>query len=503
MTKQSYPQLSKSRFMAGLQCLKRLYLECHHRDLADPMEPAQQAIFDSGTAVGELARRRFPGGRLVKERYFEQRMAERTTLGLLSDNSVTALYEAAFTYEGVHTRVDILRRTEHGDFDLIEVKSTMGVKDVHIPDVAIQMHVVKGSGVPIRRSYLMHLDRTYLYQGGDHDLEGLFALEDVTEEASSYLEALVPSHLNSMWRSLESVETLEIETGRHCNSPYRCQFFGHCHMNDPEYPVRSLPNLRQALEERLTQDGISDMRGIPPSYRGLSVLQRRVLNSVAADRPYIGPELKSKLSEIRYPASFIDFETFSPAVPMYPGTSPYQAIPFQWSLHVRDKDGRLRHSFFLDEGPGDPRERFITSLLAAVPHGGSVVTYSGYEGYVLRELARAFPAYERDLLGLRSRIVDLLQLIRGSYYHPEFHGSFSIKSVVSALVPDLVYENLDIREGASAAAAYGELVRGDLGESDAARIREALLSYCGRDSEAMVRVYEALMLAPDSNQPVQ
>ena len=435
MTKQSYPQLSKSRFMAGLQCLKRLYLECHHRDLADPVEPAQQAIFDSGTAVGDLARQRFPGGRLVEERYFEQRNAERTTRRLLSDSSVTALYEAAFTYRGIHSRVDILRRTECGEFDLIEVKSTTGVKDVHIPDVAIQMHVVEGYGIPVRRAYLMHIDRTYICPGGDHDLEGLFALEDVTEEARSYLDASVPSSLKTMWRSLESAETLAIETGRHCNSPYRCPFFGHCHTDDPEHPVRSLPNLRQALEERLSRDGIYNLRDIPPDYRGLSILQRRVLDSVATERPYIGPELESSLSEIEYPASFIDFETFSPAVPMYSGTSPYQTIPFQWSLHVRNNDGRLRHNSFLDEGPDDPRERFITSLLTAVSPNGSVVTYSGYEAYVLSSLARAFPTYERDLLELRSRIVDLLQLIRGSYYHPGFHGSFSIKSVVSALRP--------------------------------------------------------------------
>lgn len=152
-----YPtQLSKSRFMAGLQCLKRLYLECHQRDLADPVQPGRPAIFDSGTVVGELARHRFPGGKLVEEQYFEQRSAERTTGRLLSDSSVPAGYEAAFTFNGVHTRVDVLRRTEDNEFDLIEVKSTAGLKEVHIPDVAIQVHVVEGCSVPIRRAYLMH-----------------------------------------------------------------------------------------------------------------------------------------------------------------------------------------------------------------------------------------------------------------------------------------------------------------------------------------------------------
>ena len=503
MTKQSSTQISKSRFMAGLQCLKRLYLECHHRDLADPVGNAQQAIFDSGTAIGELARRRFPGGRLVEERYFEQQEAERTTQRLLLDDSVTVLYEAAFTYSGIHCRVDILRRTEGDAFDLIEVKSTTGTKDVHLPDVAIQVHVVEGCGVPVRRAYLMHIDRTYTFHGRDHDLEEFFALEDVSERVRSYLETSVPGQLDSMRESLESADTLNIETGRHCNSPYRCPFFGHCNVDGPEYPISSLPNLHQTVERHLAREGISDLRDIPHGYTHLSVLQRRVLDSVVTGQPYIGAELESRLLEIDFPVSFLDFETFSPAVPVYLGTRPYQVIPFQWSLHLRSAEGLLSQYSFLDDGPGDPRERFITSLLAAVPADGTIVTYSGYEAYILRELASAFPAYKRGLMELGSRIVDLLKLIKGSYYHPEFHGSFSIKSVVSALFPDLVYEDLEIQEGASAAAVYEKLIHGDCSAAETTRIREALLAYCARDTEAMVRVYEALMLAANNEQTDQ
>ena len=290
------------------------------------MEPGQQAVYDSGTAVGELARRRFPGGTLVEERYFEQIKAERTTWRLLLDGSIPALFEAAFTFEGVHSRIDILSRTKGGKYDLIEVKSTTGLKDLHILDVAIQLHVVEGCGVPIRRAHLMHIDRSYVYAGGDHELGDLFALEDINERARSYMDSAVPGHVERMWRSLESTETLEIEVGRHCIVPYRCPYFGHCHRDEPAHPVRNLPNLRQALEERLTQEGITDIRDIPPGYRSLSALQRRVHDSVAAGQPYVGPELGSKLANIKVPASFLDFETFSPVIPIYAGTRPYQAI---------------------------------------------------------------------------------------------------------------------------------------------------------------------------------
>lgn len=159
------PRLSKSRILAGLQCLKRLYLECYRRDLADPIDESRQAIFDAGTAVGVLATERFPSGRLVAEQYFEHSQAVRTTERLLQNSSLPYLYEPAFTFRGVRTRVDILQSSSAGKFDLIEVKSTTGVKDVHIPDVAAHLYVVEGSGVPVDRAYLTYIVSTYVYEG--------------------------------------------------------------------------------------------------------------------------------------------------------------------------------------------------------------------------------------------------------------------------------------------------------------------------------------------------
>ena len=493
MVHRTSPQLSKAGFLAGLQCLKRLYLECHHRELAGPADAGQQAVFDAGTAVGELARQRFPGGILIEEEFFEHSRAVMSTQTLLSDASVPALYEAAFTFRGVRTRVDVLSRCGGEGFDLIEVKSTASAKKEHLPDVAIQMHVVEGSGIPIRRAYLMHINNTYVYQGGDHNPDELFSLRDVTEEARSYAATTMPNHLAQMWESLQLAETLDIETGRHCTSPYRCPFFGHCHRDEAEHPIRDLPRLKQGDYERLKASGIQDIGSIPPDFTGLSAVQVRVRDSVVAGRPFAGPDLASRLGEIGSPASFLDFETMSPAIPIYIGTRPYQTVPFQWSLHLRDSDGGLRHSAFLDGGAGDPRERFVASLLAAIPPQGTIVAYSSYEETVMKALAQAFPQYESPLIGLCERIIDLLQLIRSNYYHPDFHGDFSIKSVLPALVPGLSYDDLEIPEGRAAAAAYARLVAGDAPQSDGAQIREALLAYCQRDTEAMVRVFEALL----------
>ena len=166
MPSRNSPQLSKTRFIAGLQCLKRLYLECYDRDLADPIDETQQAIFDTGTGVGELARQRFPDGRLIEERYFEHSQAVKTTETALADASVTAIFEGGFAFEKIRIRVDILKRNDDESFDLIEVKSTTSAKAEHVPDVAVQLHVLEGLGIPVRQAHLMHINNACLPRRG-------------------------------------------------------------------------------------------------------------------------------------------------------------------------------------------------------------------------------------------------------------------------------------------------------------------------------------------------
>ena len=95
---------------------------------------------------------------------------------------------------------------------------------------------------------------------------------------------------------------------------------------------------------------------------------------------------------------------------------------------------------------------------------------------------------------LCDRIVDLHRLVKGYYYHPEMHGSFSIKAVLPVMVPDLDYGDLEIGEGRAAAAAFSRSISPDTPGDERMRIRESLLAYCKRDTEAMVRVYAALVV---------
>ena len=295
-----------------------------------------------------------------------------------------------------------------------------------------------------------------------------------------------------MWTALQEAAAPSIEIGRHCTTPYPCPFYGHCHEGLPEHHIEQLPRANEGLLDKLLQAGVNDIRDIPREFPALSAMQQRVRDCVVSGRPYIDPELSTTLSQLEHPLRFLDFETFNPALPIYSGTRPYQVVPFQWSMHVQPADGGLNHQAFLQYGTNDPRPAFIESLVEAAGNSGTIVVYSGYEETILRGLSSDFPEYAERLLALCGRMLDLLKPIRSYYYHPDQHGSFSLKSVLPIFAPDLGYKDLEIQEGTLASAAFARMIATDTPDVERNPIREALLAYCHRDTLAMVRILESL-----------
>jgi hypothetical protein len=190
---------------------------------------------------------------------------------------------------------------------------------------------------------------------------------------------------------------------------------------------------------------------------------------------------------------FLDFESLNPAIPLYNQSRPYQQIPFQYSIHYKKTaDGELRHSDFLGDGLSDPRPAFIENLLSKTRLPGTILTYNQkFEIGRLRELGRDFPQYQADLDERIGRIRDLMTPFRQQlYYSPQMNGSYSIKAVLPALVPELSYDNLPISEGGDASLAYEQLIY-DL-NADKEEIQRNLLEYCKLDTLAMVKILEKL-----------
>jgi len=467
-------------------------LESFHRELADPVDEAQQAVFDAGTRVGELARGLYPGGILMGHDHLHIDEAVASTKAILTDPAIPAIYEAGFCFDDIRIRVDILARVNKGQYDLIEVKSNTSVKEEHIPDVAIQFYVLEGCGMRPGRACLAHLNKNYVYPGADYELDQLFCIDDISKQVQEF-QSEIPAALKDMRLALGSAEPPEVRPGKHCSAPYACPFYGHCHTGETEHHVRQLPRASRNLLSLLEEVGVEDIRDIATDFVGLNELQQRVRDCVVDNQVYLDPTISDVFEGLEYPIHFLDFETFNPALPLYEGTRPYQAIPFQWSDHIMDSDGSLQHEEFLHDGSGDPREPLAKSLLKTLGTGGSIVVYSGFEGARIRELAEALPSLSRELLALLDgRIVDLLPMVRQYCYHPGFHGSFSLKAVLPALVPDCGYGDLEISDGGSASIAYVEIIDSETSADRRNKLRTDLLSYCKRDTEAMVRLIERL-----------
>ncbi len=485
-------RISKSKFMAGRQCLKRLYLQVHEPELAGEPEDAAEAIIEQGREVGMLARNLFPGGVEIPS---DGRLDEaiRATRELVANSEVPAIFEAAFEHNGVLVRVDVLHRRKDERWRLIEVKSTTEVKDHHLEDVAIQHRVVRRSGVDLAASCLAHVNREYIYDGGAIDAHRFFRIRNLTRQVER-LQAELTVQLRSEFRIFGMLEAPNIPAGRHCSNPFTCEFFDHCNPPIPDDHILRLPRIHANTVAKLVALGVQSIHEIPESYP-LSGRLRRACDSVQMGEPWYSPEIKEELSKLTYPLYFADFETVNPALPRFAGMRPYEQIPFQWSVHVQRQPGAAPEHFeFLATDRSDPRQAFISALCDALGDGGSIVVYSQqFESQRLSDLASWLPEFSGRITKIQRRLWDLLPIIRNHVYHPAFGGSYSLKSVLPALVPEMSYAGMEVSEGKAAGIVWESLIASDCEEAKRQRKRNALLDYCGQDTLALLKLTHKLM----------
>jgi len=490
----SIPPLSKRRFLAGLQCHKRLYLQLTAPDLAGAPSVAQTFIREQGHEVGRLARQAFPGGVAVDAAPDQLDAALTRTAALVRDAAVPAIFEATFRHDDVLVRVDALVRTGGGRWRLIEVKAATGVRAHYLPDVAIQRHVLSGCGLQVEAA-VMHVNRDYVYAGGALDVARLFTIVDVTAEIRE-LEAALPRLLADMRAALAGEAPPAIAPGPQCERPWVCEFYDRCNSPLPDDHVAHLPGLHGRRLADLLARGIARIGDLPDDV-ALGPRQELARRAVLVGRPLFTDGLGKELAALDYPRAFMDFETLAPALPRFAGMRPYDGIPFQWSLHVVRAPGAApEHHDFLPIDAGDPRRRFLETLAAAVSDRGPIVVYSGFESARLAELAGWLPDLAPVAERIRARLWDLLPVMRRHVYHPRFLGSFSLKRVLPALVPALGYDGMDVAEGSEAGPAWDRLVRrradGSLAPAEAARLERALRDYCGQDTRGLVELVGAL-----------
>lgn len=481
------PHLSKTRFITGLQCHKLLWWTVREQAAEElEVDPALQAVFDQGSRVGAAAREHVPGGVLIDLPHGEYTARIAATREAI-DAGARVIYEAAFSVDGVYVAVDILEKVRRG-WRVIEVKSTLSVKEQHIPDLAVQVHVVRCAGLNVVSAELMHLNRECRYP----DLSNLF----VREDCSGAVEALLPGIARQVrkQRRMLAGDLPIVDTGAHCAKPYACPFFDRCHDALAEYHVSTLYRVSGKRVQELVEAGFETIDALPDSLE-LNAMHDRQRRAVLSGCTVVDAGLAAVLEEFAAPIAFLDFETVAPAIPAWKGCTPYSAVPVQFSCHVVDANGCARHYEWIADGPGDPRRALADALLEATRGVERVVAWNAsFEARCIQGMAAAMPSKARALRALVDRLVDLLPVVRDHVYHPAFGGGFGLKVVLPALVEGLTHADLVISEGDVASAALARLLftPESMTEVERVALRNALLRYCERDTWGLVKLHEKL-----------
>lgn len=487
--------ITKSKFISGCQCSKKIYFDFHRKDLKPLLEPAQQRLLSSGTSIGELAQTRFPNGiDVTKEVDGNWKMAIDKTMALLKNRNNT-IYEAVFSMSKAFAALDILHFTD-SECWAIEVKSSTSLKEYHILDASFQYWVMNECGYAPDKFFIMHINSQYI-RNGDIDPFSLFVMKDVTEQVLMNQD-LVKSRLDEFQEMLLHKDEPAIKIGKHCNIPFACDYLQHCWSNVPENSVFSLVNPR-GKDWSLYGRGILELKDIPED-ENLNFRQKLQVNGLRNNDGYFNKErVKEFMSKMVFPLYFFDFETIFPAVPPINGARPFQQTPFQYSLHIWNSlESPIHHKAFLAD-PGhfqshtkdDPRELMLRQLFDDIGKEGTVIAYnSTFEIGVLKSLIPLYPNYKNKIEELCSRFVDLLIPFRnGWYYLPSMGKSASIKSVLPSLDSSFSYKDLVVSNGGDASDVFLSMINNEF-TGNIHEMRGHLLDYCKRDTYGMVIIFK-------------
>lgn len=465
--------LTKSRYLTGLDNPREMWFEAHGSSKPDLGE---QWRLRQGQLVGKLARRQFPEGSFVGGPLRKEHL-----------QSKEPLFEATVRHGSMLARIDVLRPHPSGGWVLTEVKSSTlkqsSSRKEAKQDLAFQIALLERLGITVARAEVMHLNPDHLRPSP----EPLFKATELGNDREGYVEE-VRENAQGLSEVLSRSEPPDLWPTRECNS---CDCPTSCH-DLPEHSIFSLPDLHWSHMEDIIEEGKATLDEIE-GHSHLKPRHERYIEAVRSGEPHVNePSIRGALSELKAPIHFFDFEAIDYALPRYEGTSPWQKIPFQYSLHILRPGGPIVHKEFLHDGDGDPRPALTESMLADIEEEGSIVVYHDtFEEKRLEELRDAFPNHADRLQGMIDRLWDQAEVFKWDFIHPGQKGSWSLKNVLPVFAPDLAYDDLDIQHGMAAVVKYAEMVTSDSEEEQAA-LRNQLLDYCQRDTYAMVEIHRGL-----------
>lgn len=404
--------------------------------------------------------------------------------------------KARLESDELRVKIPIIHKLEDG----IEVYFTyygLYPKDNEADYYSWHIQVLKNNGFTIKKIYIIHINQDYVYQDS-LDVDKLFVLSEYL-----YSEGLKPSlkldslicrkfNIPKIIRRLKNHSLSDYPAIRKkaCKGKNNCPYYQKCFQEDlSEDSILTLCACKN--KELMYQSGIKKLADVDiAKIEGTKVQYAQIMASRNGGIFYDNLALKAFLKPLsQRPICFIDFEWDRYLIPKYNGLKPGSVICFEYAVYVLNENGELLHNSFV--GIDDCRKSFIESLLKDIPDRGPIVAYNaiGAEKLRILELAKQFKEYEKALLNIADRLVDLsYPFVNGMVYSTKMKGIFSLKKLVS-VVSDYSYANLDIHDGMMAVSKWRDL---DMIDEDSQEIK-LLKAYCSLDAYGLYLVYEWLL----------
>lgn len=490
--------ITKTDYLEYTYCKKNLWFKKHKPELFEDVELSEfeKKIIEEGNAADAAAQNLFSGGILINA--VEMQAVQDTKAAI--DEGKTTLFQAAFSSDVFYIRADVLQYNESLEgWELFEVKASNDIKrkepNHYVNDLAFQKTVIEQSGLNIVKASVIHLNRNYRRQG-QIDYQELFVIEDINDEVVDAQE-----HVQQQMQDMKIYLSDEKEE-KGCECLYRgrnaqCTTFVYSNPNTPEYSVHDINRIgssKKVLEDWIDRGvyAIDDIDN-PEQLRGAKKAQ---YNAYISGKPVIKKDkIKEELSKLKFPLQFFDYEGFVSAIPKFDGFGAYEQVPFQYSLHVLEKDGTLTHKEFLITEPQSDITGWLAKQLTADidPAGTVIAWYVPYEQGRNKKLASLHPEHADFFESVNANMFDLMHIFsKNMYVDAAFKGSSSIKKVLPVLVSDLTYENMNIAKGDQASERWERMIADSTPKEEKEQIAQDLLAYCKLDTLAMVRIYEKL-----------
>ncbi len=493
-----YHRLDKTLFAAGMQCAKRLYQEFHDPGSIPKPNEMRKSLAEIGQSLTEMAWDGFPRGERIEGK--DHATAATRTLEALQGDSGVAIFDAAFTRNGVEIRCDVvLPSGGEKTIDIFEVKSGTKVKPRHVMDVALQMWGIEGAGYTVRSASLLHLDAEFRHDGSkDFPVHEIFKNADVTKKARKR-KRRIEDYIDNFQIILDDETTLELPTGTWCLNPIPCCYAAQCRKLAPENPLLEFPDLTPGQESELHQLGIETIDQIDPGTERLTDVQKRVLKSFAANDLVVEELLAEEFDTIVYPLCVVSTQLALHVLPRFEHSRPWQHVPFQWSARILQENGDVEYRSFVSDGTEDPRQAFVKSFAQCIDDVGTVVTWS-------RRLEPSLRQIMEDLRPVKEEVRSLLQmdplaldvLIKNATYHPKLKGSFDLRDVHTALTGnDLSTGKAGIDNEEDARAAFEKMQNTRTRSTTRAKLKKDLGEYGSRQSQAMLEIVQKLQVNDD------